>query len=443
MHPTRGTCGDPTQEAVALTVFLLIFALLCGLLFLGFPVGFGLGISGLIGLILSDQPVAIIAKVLYSSVDNFVLLAIPLFVLMSRILMRAGMGDGIFDALNTFLRHLPGGLAVAAVICCAFFATISGSSVTNAAAIGIIAIPALVQHGYPKEFAAGLVAAGGTLGILIPPSIPFVVYGAIADQSVDKLFIAGVVPGVLLTLLIAGYAMLASWLRGYGTSEPRASWHERWTALRKSWGVLLLPVLILGGIYSGIFTPTEAAAVGFAITLFLATVVYRRLNFQEFWKCVIDSVHITVMILVIIGGANVFAHVSTTMQVPQALADALVHVGLNRLVFLVLASIALIIVGDFLDPLAAILVFVPLLLPSLAALQIDPIWFGVVLVINMELANITPPVGLNLFVIQAIEPSITYAEVFRGTVPFMVVIFLLLAIVLLFPQLALWLPGRL
>jgi len=425
-----------------LTIFLTIFALLCVLLFLGFPVGFGLGLSGLIGLILSGQSLTIVAQVLYSSVDNFVLLAIPLFVLMSRILMRAGMSDDIFSALNTFLRHLPGGLAVAAVICCAFFATISGSSVTNAAAIGIIAIPALVQHGYPKEFAAGLVAAGGTLGILIPPSIPFVVYGAIADQSIGKLFIAGVVPGIMMTLLIAGYAMLASWLKGYGRSESRASWGERWKALRRTWSVLLLPVLILGGIYSGIFTPTEAAAVGFAIALFLATVVYRRLSFQAFWECVIDSVHITVMILTIIGGANIFAHVSTTMQVPQLFAGFLVDMGLNRLVFLALTSIALIIVGDFLDPLAAILVFVPLLLPTLAALQIDPVWFGVILVINMELANITPPVGLNLFIIQAIEPNITYAQVFRGTVPFMIVIFILLAIVLVFPQVALWLPAK-
>lgn len=425
-----------------MTIFLTIFALLCVLLFLGFPVGFGLGLSGLIGLILSGQSLTIVAQVLYSSVDNFVLLAIPLFVLMSRILMRAGMSDDIFSALNTFLRHLPGGLAVAAVICCAFFATISGSSVTNAAAIGIIAIPALVQHGYPKEFAAGLVAAGGTLGILIPPSIPFVVYGAIADQSIGKLFIAGVVPGIMMTLLIAGYAMLASWLKGYGRSESRASWGERWKALRRTWSVLLLPVLILGGIYSGIFTPTEAAAVGFAIALFLATVVYRRLSFQAFWECVIDSVHITVMILTIIGGANIFAHVSTTMQVPQLFAGFLVDMGLNRLVFLALTSIALIIVGDFLDPLAAILVFVPLLLPTLAALQIDPVWFGVILVINMELANITPPVGLNLFIIQAIEPNITYAQVFRGTVPFMIVIFILLAIVLVFPQVALWLPAK-
>jgi C4-dicarboxylate transporter DctM subunit len=426
-----------------MTAFLLIFAVLCALLFLGFPVGFGLGLAGLLGLLLTHQPIEILGQVLYSAVDNFVLLAIPLFVLMSRVLVRAGLGDGIFEALNTLLRHLPGGLAVATVVCCALFATISGSSVTNAAAVGIIAIPALTRRGYPKEFAAGLVAAGGTLGILLPPSIPLVVYGAIADQSVDKLFMAGVVPGALLTVMISGYAMTASVLRGYGQVEARASWRERAAALRQSWGVLLLPVLILGGIYSGIFTPTEAAAVGFAFTLFLAVVVHRRLGLAAFWACARDSVHITAMILAIIAGASLFAHVSTTMQVPQLLADALTNSGVDRLVFLAAASLCLIVVGDFLDPLAAILVFVPLLLPTFDALQIDPIWFGVLLVINMELANITPPVGLNLFVIQAIEPSVTYAGVFRGTVPFMIVIGVLLAATLLFPALALWLPATL
>lgn len=426
-----------------MSVFIAIFALLCALLFLGFPVGFGLGLSGFVGLLLTGQPIAIVAEVLYSSVDNFVLLAIPLFVLMSRVLVRADMGDSIFSALDAMLGHLPGGLAVAAVICCAFFATISGSSVANAAAVGIIAIPALVQHGYPKEFAAGLVAAGGTLGILIPPSIPFIVYGAVADESVDKLFIAGVIPGALMTALIAGYAMLTSWRHGYGHARERASWCERWTEIRKAWGVLLLPVLILGGIYAGVFTPTEAAAVGVGLTLFLATFVYRKLNLALLWQCVVESVHITVMILIIVGGAKLFAHVSTTMQVPQMLADGLVSLGIGPLVFLALTSLALIVVGDFLDPLAAILVFVPLLLPTLTALHIDPIWFGVLLVVNMELANITPPVGLNLFVIQAIEPNITYAEVFRGTVPFMIAIVLLLVIVLLFPEVSLWLPSRL
>jgi C4-dicarboxylate transporter DctM subunit len=426
-----------------LTVFIAIFLLLCVLLFLGFPVGFGLGLAGLAGLLLTGQPLAIVAEVLYSSVDNFVLLAIPLFVLMSRVLVKADMGEGIFSALNALLGHLPGGLAVAAVFCCAFFATISGSSVTNAAAVGIIAIPALVQHGYPKEFAAGLVAAGGTLGILIPPSIPFIVYGAVADQSVDKLFIAGVLPGALMTAAIAGYAMLASHFYGFGHTQKKTTWGDRWRAIRKAWGVLLLPVLILGGIYSGVFTPTEAAAVGFGLTFILAALVHRRLDLPTFWQCVVESVHISVMILIIIGGAKLFAHVSTTMQVPQMLADGLIHLGIGPMVFLALASLCLIVVGDFLDPLAAILVFVPLLLPTLGALHIDPIWFGVILVVNMELANITPPVGLNLFVIQAIEPNITYAEVFRGTVPFMIVIGICLILVLLVPQISLWLPARL
>lgn len=423
--------------------FLLIFALLCVLLFVGFPVGFGLAISGIVGLMLTHQPVEIVAQVLYASVDNFVLLAIPLFILMSRVMVRTGMGDSIFDAMNAFLRHWPGGLAVATVICCAFFATIAGSSVTNAAAVGIIAIPALTQHGYPKEFAAGLVAAGGTLGILLPPSIPLVVYGAIADQSVDKLFIAGIVPGLILTVLIAGYAMATSWRLGYGQATAPATWHECGKVLRRSWGVLMLPFLTLGGIYSGVFTPTEAAAVGFTLTLLLATFVYRRLTPSILWTCLRDAVHTSVMILTIIAGANIFAHVSTTMQIPQMLADGLVGLGMSPTVFLMLASVALIVVGDFLDPLAAILVFVPLLLPTLAALEIHPIWFGILLVINMELANITPPVGLNLFVIQAIEPSVTYAEVFRGTLPFMVVIVALLLATIAFPQIALVLPGLL
>lgn len=422
---------------------LLIFAVLCAFLFVGFPVGFALGLAGLAGLVISGQPVRIVAEVLYSSVDNFVLLAIPLFVFMSRIMMRAGLGDGMFTALNVFLRHLPGGLATATVICCALFATISGSSVTNAAAIGTIAIPALVQHGYPKEFAAGLVAAGGTLGILIPPSIPLVVYGAIADESVDKLFIAGITPGILLTILISAYSMLVSRQHGYGRTEARASWGERWRASKQSWAVLLLPVVILGGIYLGIFTPTEAAAVGLVVAVFLSTAAYRRLGLREFCTCAVESVHVSVMILTIVAGAKLFAHVSTTLQVPQLLAEQIVNFGLNRFSFLVLASIALVIVGDFLDPLAAILVFVPLLLPTLTSLHIDPIWFGIILVINMELANITPPVGLNLFVIQAIEPSVTYAEVFRGTVPFMIVIAILLIIVLLVPGIALWLPAQL
>lgn len=425
-----------------MTTFLAIVALLCVLLALGFPVAFALGLAGVLGLIATGQSLAIVAEVLYSAVDNFVLLAIPLFVLMSHILMKTGMGEEIFDVINAFFRHLRGGLAAGAVICCAFFAAISGSSVTNAAAMGLVAIPSLVRHGYPKKFAAGLIAAGGTLGILIPPSIPFIVYGSITDQSVGKLFLAGVVPGLAVTALLLVYAVYASRMRGYGTTEAPMPWSERLRSVRKASLLLALPVIILGGIYSGVFTPTEASAVGVALTLFLAGVVYRRLTPGLLWSATKESVYVIVMILAIIAGAKLFGHVSTTMQIPQAFAQWIIDAQIGPFIFILATMLLLVFLGDFLDPISIILIVVPVLLPALGMLKIDPIWFGVLLVINMELANITPPVGLNLFVIQSIQPDLSYDEVLRGTAPFMIVIVVALLIVWWQPGLATWLPAQ-
>lgn len=422
--------------------FLAIVAVLCAMLVLGYPVAFALGLAGAIGLLATGQSLDIVAEVLYSSVDNFVLLAIPLFVLMSRILMKTGMGEELFEVINAFLRHLRGGLAAGAVICCAFFAAISGSSVTNAAAVGLVAIPSLVQRGYPKKFAAGLVAAGGTLGILIPPSIPFIVYGAITDQSVGKLFLAGVVPGLVVTVLILVYAVLASRLRGYGTAEAPMPWKERLHSVRKAWSLLALPVVILGGIYSGIFTPTEASAAGVALTLLLAAVIYRRLSLAALWSATKETLHVTVMIFAIVAGAKLFGHVSTTMQIPQAFAQWIIDARIGPIEFILATMLLLVFLGDFLDPISIILIVVPVLLPALQVLKIDPIWFGVLLVINMELANITPPVGLNLFVIQSIQPDISYDEVLRGTVPFMVMITIAMLLVWWQPALATWLPAQ-
>lgn len=422
--------------------FIAIVAVLVCLLALGFPVAIGLGVAGAVGLIATGQSLDIVAEVIYSSADNFVLLAIPLFVLMSRLLMKTGMGDDIFELINSFLRHLPGGLAAGSVLCCAFFAAISGSSVTNAAAVGLIAIPSLIRHGYPKEFAAGLVAAGGTLGILIPPSIPFIVYGAIADQSVSKLFLAGVVPGVVVTLLILAHAVIVSRVRGYGTPQPPMAWRARWAALRRSGPLLALPVLILGGIYTGIFTPTEAAAAAVTLTVLLAAAVYRRLTLSVLWVATRETVYVTAMIFFIIAGAKLFGHVSTTMQIPQAFAQWVLDANISAFAFIAATMLLLILLGDFLDPISIILIVVPVLLPAMTALRIDPIWFGVLLVVNMELANITPPVGLNLFVIQGIQRDLSYQQVLRGTAPFMAVIVLALLLVWWQPQLATWLPER-
>jgi C4-dicarboxylate transporter DctM subunit len=421
--------------------FGIIVAVLCALLVLGFPVAFALGIAGAVGLVLTDQSLEIIPEVLYSAVDSFVLLAIPLFVLMSRILMKAGIGDELFALINAFVRHVGGGMAAGAVLCCAFFAAISGSSVTNAAAVGMVAIPALVEHGYPKRFAAGLVAAGGTLGILIPPSIPFIVYGAITDQSVGALFLAGVVPGLVVTALILFYAVAVSRLRGYGTPGPPILWRERLGLLLRGLPVLTLPVLILGGIYSGVFTPTEAAAASVVLTVILASVYFRRLSWKMFWEATRETVNVSVMILTIVAGAKLFGHVSTTMQIPQGFADWIQAANIGQFEFIAAVMILLIFLGDFLDPISIILIVVPVLLPALTALQIDPIWFGVLIVINMELANITPPVGLNLFVIQAIQKDISFQEVLRGTVPFMFVIVVALMLLWWEPRLATWLPA--
>lgn len=421
--------------------FLTIVVGLCVLLVLGFPVAFALGIAGAVGLALTAQSLAIVPEVLYSAVDSFVLLAIPLFVLMSRVLLKTGMSDELFEVTNAFLRHYSGGMAAGAVLCCAFFAAISGSSVTNAAAVGTVAIPALIRHGYPKEFAAGLVAAGGTLGILIPPSIPFIVYGAITDQSIGKLFMAGVGPGILVTLLIVGYAVLISRIKGYGTPGPPIPWSERIALLARALPLFSLPVLILGGIYSGVFTPTEAAAAALVLTILLGALYYRRLSWKALWDATMETVHVSVMIFAVVAGAKLFGHVSTTMQIPQGFAGWIEAMNVSAVGFVAATMALLIFLGDFLDPISIILIVVPVVLPALGALQIDPIWFGVLLVINMELANITPPVGLNLFVIQAIQKDLSYQQVLRGTVPFMAVIVAALLLVWWQPQIATWLPS--
>lgn len=422
--------------------FLAIVAVLCVLLAIGFPVAVALGVAGAIGLVATGQSLEIVAAVLYSSVDNFVLLAIPLFILMSRLLMKTGLGDEIFELINGFMRHLPGGLAAGSVIACGFFAAISGSSVTNAAAVGQIAIPSLVRYGYPKEFAAGLIAAGGTLGILIPPSIPFIVYGAIADQSVGKLFLAGVVPGLVVMLLMLGYAVIVSRLHRYGMTQTRMPWRARFRVLWRGLPLIALPVLILGGIYSGAATPTEAAALAVFLTLLLAVCVYRRLSWPWLWAATKETAYVSAMIFFIVAGAKLFGHVSTTMQIPQAFARWMLEGNVSPTAFIAVTMLVLIFLGDFLDPLSIILIVIPVLLPSLIALKIDLIWFGVLLVINMELANITPPVGLNLFVIQGIQRDLSYQQVLRGAAPFMVVIVVALLLVWWQPQLATWLPSR-
>lgn len=417
-----------------------VIGLLLAVLFLGLPVAFSLGGTSTVLIFLHDLPARIIGQTLFSSTESFVLLAIPLFVLMSQILLDGKVGDQLFEVMNSWVRHLPGGLAIATILSCAFFAAITGSSAATAATVGMVAFPAMVERGYDREFTLGLLAAGGTLGILIPPSIPMILYGAVTEESVGKLFIAGIVPGLLLTGIFIIYAVWKS-RRGAYIPSPRATWAERWRITRRNlWGIFL-PLLIIGGIYSGAFTPTEAAAVGLAYSLFITVFVYRTLKPGDLPGVCIKSVGTSCMIAMIIGGAMLFGKVMTLLEIPQTLTGLVIGRALPALGFIVVMNLLMIVLGCVLETVSIILLTMPLVTPILAVLNIDPIWYAVILVINMEMALITPPVGVNLYVISGIHPDIRMAEIIRGVLPFMLLMVLMLVLVIAFPGLSLWLPS--
>lgn len=417
-----------------------VVALLLGVLFVGLPVAFSLGGTSTVLIFLHGLPDRIIGQTVFSSMESFVLLAIPLFVLMSQILLDGKVGDQLFDVMNAWVRHLPGGLAIATILSCAFFAAITGSSAATAATVGMVAFPAMVERGYDRQFTLGLLAAGGTLGILIPPSIPMILYGAVTEESVGKLFIAGIVPGLILTGIFIAYAV---WRSGRGGYEPlpRAGWGERWRITRRNlWGIFL-PLLIIGGIYSGAFTPTEAAAVGLAYSLLITLFVYRTLRIRDLPRVCIKSVGTSCMIAMIIGGALLFGKVMTLLEIPQTLTGLVIAKGLPALGFIIVMNLLMIVLGCVLETVSIILLTMPLVAPILGVLGIDPIWYAVILVINMEMALITPPVGVNLYVISGIDRNIRMAEIIRGVLPFMLLMVVMLVLVIVFPGLSLWLPS--
>lgn len=420
--------------------FLFVVALLLVLLFIGLPVAFSLGTASLALIIVFDLPFKIIGQTIFSSMDSFVLLAVPLFILMSQILLDGRVGDDLFDVMNAWVRHLPGGLAIATILSCAFFAAITGSSATTAATIGMVAFPALTERGYERRFVLGLLAAGGTLGILIPPSIPMILYGAVTEESVGKLFVAGIVPGLVLTAIFVIYAIIRSRGGGYRAYEP-ASWRERFRVTRKNlWGIVL-PIIIIGGIYSGAFTPTEAAAIGLIYSLFITLVVYRTLSLKDLPGVCLRSVGTSCMIAMIIAGALLFGRVMTLLEIPQQLTQMVIDAGLSPLGFVIAMNILMLGLGCILETVSIVLLTMPLVAPILGALQIDPIWYAVVLVINLEMALITPPVGVNLYIIHGLRDDITMGEIVKGVFPFMILMVAMLILAIAYPSMSTWLPS--
>ncbi len=421
----------------------LIFAALMALLLIGMPVAFSLAIIGLVSLFLisGSQAFAALPTIFFDSLDSFTLLAIPLYIFMASILNQSKASDQLYDLVKDWVGHFSGGLAITSALLCTGFAAISGSSVAAAATIGRLSLPKMIEARYDRRFCFGIIASGGTLGILIPPSLFFILFGAMTDVSVGKLFIAGIIPGLVISALFIVYIIIHARHRGYVKTEP-TSFGQKMRSTRRGMWLLPLPVIVLGGIYLGIFTPTEAAAVGAVYSLAL-TLISRQLTWSIFLESLLQTVRTTSMIFLIICGALLFGHVVTLLNIPQTLITSISEMGVSPLIFIIMVCIIFIFLGDFLEVVSITLITLPILHPVLVALNVDLIWFGVVMCITMEFALITPPVGLNLYVIQGIVPDADLLEVFLGTWPFMLLMLLTLVLIFIFPSLTMWLPSAL
>lgn len=418
---------------------LFLFLLLFLLMFIGVPIAASLGLAGSITIMLfSPDSVRSLAIKLFETSEHYTLLAIPFFLLSGAFMTTGGVAQRLIDFANACVGHIRGGLAISAVLACMLFAALSGSSPATVAAVGSIAIAGMVRSGYPQAFGAGIVCNAGTLGILIPPSIVMVVYAAATEQSVGKLFMAGVVPGLLLglALMVAIYIVARKMNL---PAMPRATLGEFLTAARKAiWGLLLM-VIILGGIYSGMFTPTEAAAVAAVYAGFVALFVYKDMTVRECPKVLLESGKLTIMLMFIIANAMLFAHVLTTEQIPQQITAWVIEMGLQPWQFLLVVNIVLLIAGAFMEPSAIILILAPILFPIAVQLGIDPIHLGIIMVVNMEIGLITPPVGLNLFVTSAVT-GMKLTEVIKAAWPWLMLLLSFLMIITYVPAVSLALP---
>ncbi len=397
--------------------FIIILALLA-LLLLRVPVAFALGSLGVFLLWYFPLPLNAVPQRLYGTMDSFELLAVPMFLLMSNILLKANVGRDLFAAVQSWVGHWPGGLGVATILSCGLFSAVSGSSVATAATIGTVAIPEMTKRGYQRPFVFGLLAAGGTLGILIPPSIPLILYGIITETSIPTLFLAGIGPGLFLACVFIIYSMVYA---RFNASDIVIEKADRATRIRAS--LLALPTVglasaIIGSIYMGIATPSESAGVGFILALIITTLM-GRMTWQKLKDATYDAMKTTTMIFLIVAGAKVFSYAITLYQIPQSISQMLTTNISDPTLFMLAVGGVLLLIGFFLESLSMLLIMVPVLFPALSLMGIDPIWFGIFFVVLIETALITPPVGLNLFIIQAVGKA-RLEEVAKGAWPFAV-----------------------
>jgi C4-dicarboxylate transporter DctM subunit len=421
---------------------VVIFVLLMVLMLTGMPISIALGLTVLTFLFtMTDVPLEAVALKLFTGIEKFEIMAIPFFILAGNFLTHGGVAKRMIRFGTAMVGHLHGGLALAGVLACALFAAVSGSSPATVVAIGSILLPAMVKQGFPKSFGVGVIGTAGALGILIPPSIVMVIYAVSTNASIGKLFIAGIVPGIMLAALLMFVAWAVAKKRGYPRMK-KATWTERWMSFRDSFWGLLLIVVVIGGIYTGIFTPTEAAAMSAAYAFFVAVYVYKDLTLKQVPKVLLDSANLSAMLLYIITNAVLFSFLLTSEQVPQDLATWITDMGLSPWMFLLVVNILLLIAGNFMEPSSILLITTPVLFPVAMKLGIDPIHLGVIMTVNMEIGMITPPVGLNLYVASGIA-NMGLTEVSKACAPWILVMLLFLLLITYVPIITMWLPNLL
>lgn len=420
----------------------IIFLILFALLITGTPISIALGMTVLVFLFtLSTIPIEIVTQKLFTGLDNFAVMAVPFFILSGAFLTEGGVAARIIRFATALVGWVRGGLAMSAVLSCSFFAAVSGSSPATVVAIGSIMLPALLKHGYSKRFSVGVLATSGSVGILIPPSIVMIIYAVSTSQSVGKLFVAGIVPGILMSAALMFVTYLVARAKGFPTL-PRATAREVWESFRDSvWGLMLV-VIVIGGIYGGVFTPTEAAAVSAVYAFVVAVFIYRDLPLEKVPFVLREAANLSAMLLYIITNAILFSYLLTYENIPQQLAQWIIDQGLTPWMFLLFVNVLLFFAGDFMEPTSIILILAPIFLPVAASLGIDPIHLGVIMTLNMELGMITPPVGLNLYVASGLA-KMGLTDVTKAAAPWILVVTAVLLLVTYVPWISLWLPNLL
>jgi len=424
---------------------IVVLLVLIVLITVGAPIFLALGLSGLLGLYMARGSMAFFfaPSSLFGQLNAFELIALPLFILMGSFLGATPVGSSLFTAAVRWLNWLRGSLAISSVGASAMFGAVSGVSLAGVAAVGSIAVPQMLDRGYSRSLAAGSVVSAGALAMLIPPSVPFIIYGSVASVSVADLFIGGIVPGILLALALSVFIYVRVRLNPSEApvSQERFTWKQRWSSLANIWHAALLVFAVLGSIYSGLATPSEAAGIGALGAFLIATIVFRSLSWAKFMEIVGTTARISGAILLIMGCAKIFGDYLNMVRVPQLLTGALISSGLPTWAILLAIMLLLILLGMIVDAVSLIVVTTPVLLPLITALGYDPLWFGIIMVLNLEIAVVTPPVGLNLYALRSVCPELRVEEIIRSALPFVIVQFLVLMLFVFVPSLSLWLPG--